>query len=118
MIIVVRIVIMVINRVDHLYLVHGFSLEISLEKYKKIINSPLIIIRMNIRGSREFDFVIYILMHRIILYIMHMIRIGAGCSWVVRRRRIIIIIITHVTLMIEELVIIRVKKVFVQEVVY
>jgi len=44
-----------------------FSFEIKLEKYKKIINNPLIIIIKNIIGNKVEDFHKFIFKHKIIL---------------------------------------------------
>lgn len=58
---------MIKYNIDLLCLVHVFSFEISLEKYRKIINNPLIIIRINISGNSDLDFESDILIDKIML---------------------------------------------------
>lgn len=58
---------MIISIVDLLFLIHVFSFEINLEKYKKIIRSPLIIIKINIKGRRDLDFARIILIDKMML---------------------------------------------------
>lgn len=57
----------IISIIDLLFLIHVFSFEISLEKYRKMIRSPLIIIKINIKGRRELDFDRVILIDKMML---------------------------------------------------
>jgi len=78
-----------VNFIEFLNILRVFSFEINLEKYKKMINSPLIIIIKNIIGNKVDDFHRFIFKHKIILYINMRMIIVTG--WVNVVKKILII---------------------------
>jgi len=93
----IRFIKKLINNNNGLNLNLFFSLEIRLEKYKNIINNPLIIIKNKIIEYIKFWDHLDIIIHVIIMYEINIIIMKIGCKLLIVKLNIIVNISNIIT---------------------